>query len=213
MIRATARRSLLTWRQLAAHGQSQKLCQHNCISHKHHFHTGFTCASLQRRCPIQVATLRRSASVTTPIFHVASSSLCSCRGAAQCGDPLVPPLIQLQIPRVATLLVVTERSVAKLSLRRNLAPAFCNSQTKKLQVFVHCLEIQVFCSQVSADVMSTKSSRPFDVSIDHEVAMCGSPCRCIQLDFQTGTVDSVAQPFRFDFNSLLLQNHAEITQH
>ena len=96
----------------------------------------------------------RSASVTISNLPAASSSLCSCRGVAECGDPLVS-LIQLQIPRVATLFIVTGGNVLKLLLMCNLAPVLCKAHTIKLQVLAHCLKIQAFCSQVSTVVIST----------------------------------------------------------
>ena len=85
----------------------------------------------------------------------------------------------------------------------------------------------MFCSQLSTVVMSSNWSH-FDVSrrCNHSVgvAMClmrpahlriamARPAVTSQLDFKAGTVDSIAWHFRFDFNSLLLQNHTKITHH
>ena len=84
----------------------------------------------------------RSASVTIPNLPVASANLCSCRGVAECGDPLVSSTIGINVEK-------------ELQFGRNLAPAFCKAHVAKRQVLVHCLVIQVFCSQVSRVVLST----------------------------------------------------------
>ena len=129
--------------------------------------------------------------------------------------------------RSTRLLAHWDRCRKELQSGRNLAPAFSKAHATKLQMLVHCLVIQVLCSKVSTLVVSI-ISRLFDVSTDHDAlqperrvsdasSTCshcnGSPWRCVQFDFKAGTVDSVAWPFHFDLNSLLLQNHAEITQH
>ena len=50
-------------------------------SHKHHFRCGYTCPSLQRGCPRQVAILS--------VRRLSPHQICSRRGEAECGDPLV----------------------------------------------------------------------------------------------------------------------------
>ena len=99
------------WSQRKLDSNEERKCivQHVCApaghsnpavslhSHKHHFQTRFATPPLQRRCPKQIATLSFQR-VSHTKFSVLSSSLCSCRGTANCCDPLVLSLIQLQIP-------------------------------------------------------------------------------------------------------------------
>ena len=60
-------------------------------------------------------------------------------------------------PPVSMLIGTNRRE--EFQLVRNLAPAFCKTHSTKLQVSVHCLVIQMFCSQVSTVVISTTSHR------------------------------------------------------
>ena len=112
----------------------------------------------------------------------------------------------------------------------NPTPTFCKTHSTKLQVSDHGPIAQMFRSQVSTVVISTNSSH-LDVTIDHETLQLqrlgcdvsdasntsshcnGSACRCIQLDFEARTVNSITQPFRFDFDSFLLQNYSKISHH
>ena len=95
----------------------------------------------------------RSTSVTIPNFQVASSSLCSCHGVAECGDPLVSLLIGIDVEKKSSwgaILLWTKRMLQNFKC-----------------LFIHCLVNQMFRSQVSTVVISTNSSH-LDVAIDHE---------------------------------------------
>ena len=150
----------LTWRQPAAHCQVTTLPRRKLSAPGQSQNPTNTVALKRASLPYQIylhllatslstasCNSERSASVTIPIFPAASSGLCSCHGVEECGDSLVSSLKQLQNPGVATLLFLTG-SVEQLQLGRNLAPTFCKAHTEKLQVLLHCLEIQMFCSQV-----------------------------------------------------------------
>ena len=99
-----------------------------------------------------ICNSERSASVTIQKFPVASSRLCSCRGVAECGDPLVSLLIGMDVEKNS-------------SWARNLAPAFCNAHATKLQVHVHDshrVSVRI-CIHLLATLLS-KLSRNFERS-------------------------------------------------
>ena len=173
----------------------------------------FTSPCHLRRCsPRQVETLsvRRVSpyQISMSNNHNIQLKPCSCRGVAQCGDPPVQCLSELG--------AIPLRPSAK-------------TDSKKHQVSDHGPIVQMFRSQISTVLTSTNLSH-LDVAIDHETLQpqrwccdmsntsgtsshcSGSACRCIQLDFVAKTVDST-KPFRFHFNSLLLQHHSKFSHH
>ena len=114
----------------------------------------------------------------------------------------------------------------KFQLGCNLVLAFCKTHSTELQVSVHGVVIQMFCSHVSTVVISTNSSH-LDVVIDHETLQ---PQRrgCDMSDTSRTSSDAMAHPAvassllsrlglstpspnpsRFDFDSLLLQNYSK----
>ena len=211
---AATRRTLMTRRQ--PHCHVIKLYQHSWT----HSNVTFSLDLLIPPCDVAVQPKSQFwtfGECRHTKFSIPSSSLCSCRGIAECGDPPVS---------MPTGIDVEKNSI----LACNLAPAFHKTHSAKLQVHVHCLMIQMFCFQVNTVVISTNSGH-LDVSIDQEAWQpqrwgCdvseasttsshynGSSCRCVQFDFEAGTVNSITSPFRFDFDSLLLQNHSKFAHH
>ena len=157
------------------------------------FRSGYTYSSLRRCSPSQVAILSVRRVSPDQVLHTQLK-------------PLIMPW-SCGVWRSTRLIGHWNRCRKEFQLECNLAPAFHKTHSAKLQVLVHCLVIQMSCSQVRL-VISTNSSY-LDVTIDHETLQpqrrgcdlsdassttshCnGSSCRCVQFDFEAGAVNSI----------------------
>ena len=116
-------------------GKTQNFISTHELTQASHFGPDFL-PSLRRRCPSQVATV--SVRQVSP-YQVSQTKL--------------KPLMAIH-PSQCSLKSIVEK---EFQLGCNLAPAFCTTHSTKVQVSVHGLVIQMFCSQVSTVVISTNS--------------------------------------------------------
>ena len=191
MICAAVRRTLMTWRQPTAH---------------HHEKKNKTSSRL-------MDSFRHRVSVRIYIPLLATLLSKRSRNSERSVSPQYPAQA-LRMPWSSGVWRSTRSMLIRVSFRqvlqlgRNSTPTFCKTHSTKLQVSDHGPIVQMFRSQISTVVTSTNSSH-LDVAIDHKTLQpqrrccdmsitpgtsshCnGSACRCIQLDFEARTVNSI----------------------
>ena len=195
---AAARRTLMTWRQPTAHCHVIKknfISTHE-LTQVSHVGPDFLTPSLRGCCPSQVATLsvRRVSPCQVSRIQV---------------QPLIMPWSSGGW-RSTHLNAHDNRSSKRVPAGVQFGSGLLQkTHSTKLRVSVHGLLIQIFCSQVRTQ-MSFQPTRvvltspliimalqPFrrvcDMSDTSSTSSHGngSACRCIQLDFEARTVDSI----------------------